>query len=73
MGESQCPTCGHIVTGFEQQDFVCRKHELEAKDAEIERLRAALKPFAEPWPMGDAYVKFSPVLIRAARSALDSK
>lgn len=21
MGESQCPHCGHIVTGFEQQEF----------------------------------------------------
>jgi len=30
----------------------------------------ALKPFAEPHPMGDAYVKFSVHLIEAARSAL---
>jgi hypothetical protein len=38
--------------------------------AEVGRLRAALEPFAEPHPMGDAYVKFSPELIEGARTAL---
>ncbi len=41
----------------------------EAAD-EIDRLRAALRPFAEPHFMGDNYVKFAPRLIEAARAAL---
>lgn len=32
MGESQCPHCGHVVTGFEQEAF-------EARKAELHRLR----------------------------------
>ena len=40
MGESQCPICHHIVTGFEQQDFEAGLSVLKAKDAEIERLRS---------------------------------
>lgn len=43
MGESQCPTCGHIVTGFEQAEFEVKQTADEAKDAEIVRLRRALK------------------------------
>ena len=27
MGESQCPHCGHIVTGFEDQDFAAKQRE----------------------------------------------
>lgn len=42
MGESQCPTCGHVITGFEDQDFRLMREAEVAKDAEIERLRAAL-------------------------------
>ena len=37
---------------------------------EIKRLRAALKPFAEPHAMGDSYVQFAPRLIEASREAL---
>lgn len=25
MGEGQCPTCGHITTGFEQQEWEARR------------------------------------------------
>lgn len=41
--------------------------------AEIEHLRAALQPFAEPHAMGDNYVRFAPRLIDAARAALKQK
>jgi hypothetical protein len=44
--------------------------EVRKQEAEIERLRAALKPFAEPHAMGDNYVQFAPRLIEAARAAL---
>ncbi len=43
---------------------------VQLQGREIERLRAVLTPFAEPHPMGDAYVQFSPKLIEAARAAL---
>lgn len=43
MGESQCPTCGHIVSGFEQEDFEYGLSVLTAKDAEIARLKAIIK------------------------------
>ena len=45
--------------------------ELSKAFQEIERLRAALKPFAEPHAMGDNYVQFAPRLIHAARAALE--
>jgi hypothetical protein len=38
---------------------------------EIDRLRAALKPFAEAHAMGDNYVRFAPRLIEAARAAYE--
>lgn len=44
--------------------------ELRGAADEIERLIAALKPFAEPHAMGDNYVRFAPRLIDAARKAL---
>lgn len=37
---------------------------------EAQRLREALRPFAEPHVMGDNYVKFAPRLLEAARAAL---
>jgi len=42
VGESQCPTCGHVTTGFETQEFEAAQASLAAKDAEIERLLAAI-------------------------------
>ena len=39
----------------------------------IERLQAALVPFAQPHSMGDRYVKFHPKLIEDARTALIDK
>lgn len=42
MNQSQCTDCGHIVTGFEQQDFELRASILAAKDTEIARLTAEL-------------------------------
>jgi hypothetical protein len=36
----------------------------------IERIEAALRPFAEPHAFGDSYVRFAPRLIEAARAAL---
>ena len=49
MGEDQCPRCGHITTGFEQQDFAAKQAVLAAKDAEIERLRGHLVHIGEYW------------------------
>lgn len=46
MGEHQCPHCGHITTGFEDQDFKLMREAEEAKDAEIARLRAVLQKIA---------------------------
>lgn len=46
------------------------EQEADRLTAENARLRAALKPFAEPHAMGDAYVKFASHLIEAARIAL---
>lgn len=28
MGEHQCPHCGHITTGFEEQEFHATRHNL---------------------------------------------
>lgn len=42
MGESQCPVCHHIVTGFEKETFEAGLSILKAKDDEIARLRHAL-------------------------------
>ena len=42
MGESQCPMCGHAVSGFETQEFEARQDEDASLRAENERLRAAL-------------------------------
>lgn len=47
MGEHQCQECGHITTGFEDQDFKLMREAEEAKDAEIARLRAALLALAD--------------------------
>lgn len=30
MGVHQCPHCGHITTGFENQEFDARKTKIEA-------------------------------------------
>lgn len=46
MGESQCPTCHHIVTGFERDDFEAGLAVLAAKDAEIKNLLAKLAQIA---------------------------
>jgi hypothetical protein len=46
MGEHQCEVCGHITTGFENQDFALMREAEVAKDAEIERLRGALEEIA---------------------------
>lgn len=35
MGEHQCPHCGHITTGFEEQEFRAAQHAAAAKDAEL--------------------------------------
>ena len=43
MGEHQCPHCGHITTGFEQQEFEIAKKASDAKEAEISRLREAVE------------------------------
>lgn|SRR5487761_64208 len=42
MGEYQCPLCGHITSGFEQQEFEPHVKQHDAKDAELDRLRSAL-------------------------------
>ena len=44
--------------------------ERDGLNADVERLRGALQPFAEPHFMGDVYVKFAPRLLVAARAAL---
>ena len=45
MGESQCPLCGHIVTGFEQHEFDLNQAANAAKEVEREKLVAALVKF----------------------------
>lgn len=42
MGESQCPTCHHVVPGFEKETFEAGMSVLAAKDAEIAELRAKI-------------------------------
>lgn len=42
MGEHQCPVCGHIVTGFEQQDFDARVAEHNALHEELVAQRVYL-------------------------------
>ena len=42
MGEHQCPHCGHITTGFEDQDFKLMREAEEAKDAEIAKQQRLL-------------------------------
>lgn len=46
---------------------------IDSQAKEIAELREALKPFAEPHAMGDAYVQFSPQLVRQARAALQTQ
>lgn len=47
MGEHQCRECGHVTTGFEQQQFEADRAVVDTKDAEIGRLRAALQQIAD--------------------------
>ena len=56
----------HMETPFGSPLQIDRGNIFEEND----RLRSALEPFADPHPMGDAYVKFDPRLICAARAAL---
>lgn len=51
MGEHQCPVCGHITTGFEQQEFEAKQHELECLRERIAFLTATLRDIAHA---GDA-------------------
>lgn len=39
MGESQCTLCGHIVTGFEDQEFVIKQRRLDEM-SELAKLAA---------------------------------
>lgn len=45
MVESQCPHCGHIVTGFEQRDWEARQQLL----AEIEKLKKEKAQSDDDW------------------------
>ena len=42
MGEHQCHFCGHITTGFEEQEFHARQHELDTLKATIATLEQQL-------------------------------
>jgi hypothetical protein len=54
----------------QEAEVLDRRAQADRDRARIEALEGALRPFAEPHQMGDAYVKFSPALINQARAAL---
>ena len=63
MGESQCPVCHHITTGFEQQDFEVREATLDALRARVESLERALREIAD---LGDVNSDEGPTIARRA-------
>ena len=51
MGESQCPHCGHVVSGFEQVEFEVKQDELTQLRAAIERKDSTLIQIAAQFDM----------------------
>jgi hypothetical protein len=71
-------TLDRIAHRADREFRLAREEAADARDevvihalrATIADLVKALEPFAEPHPMGDAYVRFNPRLLVAARAAL---
>jgi AmiR/NasT family two-component response regulator len=71
MGEHQCQICGHIVTGFEKDDFEAGLSVLAAKDAEIERLRNTVADMQKRLDRWEPKLSVSSALAMSAQQFTD--
>ena len=73
---ANCPTGAEIAQVADDSDLPTIAYMAGVADekargrATVAELVEVLRPFAEPHPMGDNYVKFAPRLIHAAREVL---